>query len=91
MLGKKAVGLVLHVGRQLGELRRVLACVVRAEEQLAHGKKHSDVGLRATAVAAVGYGQRFGRRHMDIQPSRRRILPLEGGWFAPRVHAGRWE
>ena len=45
-------------GRELAKLRGVLAGVVRAEEELAHGQQHADVGLRAAAVAAVGCGQR---------------------------------
>jgi hypothetical protein len=46
------------VGRDLRVLRRVLARVVRAEQELAHGQLHADVGLSAAAVAAVGCGQR---------------------------------
>jgi hypothetical protein len=50
------------VARDPGELGSVLTGVVRAEQQLAHGQKHADVGLRAATVAAVGCGQRCRRR-----------------------------
>jgi len=57
VLGEETVCLVLHVGRQLGELRSVLTRVVRAEQQLSHREDNSDIGLCAAAVAAVGRGQ----------------------------------
>jgi len=60
VLLEQALGLVVHVRGDRLELRGVLASVVCAEEQLAHGQHHANVGLRATTVAAVGCGQRFG-------------------------------
>jgi len=49
--------LVLHMGSQRIELRRVLTSVVCAEEQFATRHEDAHIRLRAAAVAAVGCGQ----------------------------------
>jgi len=56
------LGLVLDVQSDVGVGRRVAACVVSTEQQLTAGKHHTDVRLRAAAVAAVCGGQRGGCR-----------------------------
>ena len=61
LLGQ-SVRLVLDMHGDVGQGRGVAPGVVAAEEQLTGGQDDPEVGLRTAAVAAVGCGQRGGRR-----------------------------
>jgi hypothetical protein len=75
VLGEQTLGLVVNLGGNRGELVRVSASMMRAEQEFASLKDNAHVSLSAAAVAAVRGSQRNGRGgacgffHAYIKPS----------------------